>query len=101
MAARIPIHRAGAGGVVENRGDFVVCAGTPAVDDGAAGDQGSGARYYDVALGSIVVKDSVRTRGTGPFLAARCRGVRRRSGRGGCATVRARTAWAFPACALN
>src|SRR5260370_18701433 len=61
LAARVSHHRAGAGGAVENRGDFVVCAGTPAVDDGAAGDQGSGARYYDVPLGSIVLKDSVRT----------------------------------------
>ncbi len=47
------------------------------------------------------MKDSVRTRGTGPFLAARCRGVRRRSGRGVCATGRSRTAWAFHGSALN
>src|SRR4029077_6448599 len=68
IAARVSHHRAAAGWSVENRGYFVVCSRTLPIDDGATADQRAAARYYDVALGSIVVKDSVRTRRASPFL---------------------------------
>src|SRR5260370_6942816 len=47
LAARVADHRAGAGGAVENRGDFVVCTGTSPIHDGAPAHQASAARYND------------------------------------------------------
>src|ERR1700674_213121 len=72
-AACVSHHRAAARRTVENRGYFVGQTGTFSIDDRASGNQSSASRYDHIALGGIVVEDSIRTRRTRPLLAARRR----------------------------
>src|ERR1700730_5018319 len=70
LAACVSHHRTAAGRTVENRGYFVGRTGTFSIDDRASGNQSSASRYDHIALGGIVVEDSIRTRRTRPLLAA-------------------------------